>query len=262
MLPKIHQQFLDEALSKLQADLRILGVAGAGSLISGKMDEYSDLDLIVVVPDTKFNEIMAERFKIVAGLGNHLTGFTGEHVGEPRLIISLFDEPLLHVDVKFVSLSDFGNRVENPVVLWERDTDLSDTIQKTTPHYPTPDLQWIEDRFWIWIHYAALRLGRGELFEVIDHLSFMRQAVFGPLSLVQHGHLPQGVRRLEMLAPRHLEMMKQTVAGYERSSCVQAIRAAIELYRTLRSEASLSTLVLKNEAESAAVAYFEQVAST
>ncbi|MER7057532.1 MULTISPECIES: hypothetical protein [unclassified Streptomyces] len=34
-----------------------------------------------------------------------------------------------------------------------------------------PDLQWIEDRFWIWVHYGATKLGRGELFEVNGFLA-------------------------------------------------------------------------------------------
>ncbi len=225
MLPRNHQQFIDHALPKLQMDSRILGVAGAGSLISDSMDEFSDLDLVIVVPDSEFESIMNDRFSIIGELGNYLIGFTGEHVGEPRVIICLFEKPLLHVDLKFVALSDFSNRIENPVTLWERGTSLADTIRKTTPVHPMPDLQWIEDRFWIWVHYAALRLGRGELFEVIDHLSFVRQVVLGPPALVQHGQLPRGVRRIETLAPRYVDMMKATVAHYDRNSCVSAIRA-------------------------------------
>ena len=37
--------------------------------------------------------------------GPHAT-FTGEHVGESRVLICLYGPPLLHVDLKFVSLSD------------------------------------------------------------------------------------------------------------------------------------------------------------
>ncbi len=212
MLPKDHQRFLDQALAKLQVDPRIVGLAGAGSLITSSMDEFSDLDLIVVSADEHAAAVASERRQIVDSLGRCLAAFSGEHVGEPRLLICLYDSPLLHVDVKFVSLSDFAARIEDPVVLWERASALSAVIRRTEPKHPMPDVQWLEDRFWIWVHYAALRLGRGELFEVIDFLSFLRQVALGPLSLVQHGQLPRGVRRLETLAPRHLEAMKKTVA--------------------------------------------------
>ena len=259
-LPPPHQSFLEHALHRLQADPRILGVAGAGSLITGTMDQYSDLDLVVVSRSADSAAITRERRVIAEGLGPLLVSFTGEHVGEPRLLICLYDRPLLHVDVKFVSIDEFAERIENPVVLWERGAELSSVIKKTRPVHPMPDLQWIEDRFWIWVHYASLRLGRGELFELLDFLGFLRQVVFGPLALAQHGQLPRGVRRLETLAPRHLEAMKKTVASYDRDSCISATRAAITLYREFRSEISPSALIRRAEAEAAAVGYFEEIA--
>lgn len=75
------------------------------------MDEYSDIDLVIVV-DPKYEwKVSEERLVLAKKLGNLLVGFTGEHVGEPRLIICLYGPPLLHVDLKFVALPDFGNRV-------------------------------------------------------------------------------------------------------------------------------------------------------
>jgi hypothetical protein len=259
-LPPPHESFLHSALLRLQSDPRILGVAGAGSLITATMDEYSDLDLVVVSRNAESAEVARERHAIVSRLGTLLVAFTGEHVGEPRLLICLYDGPLLHVDVKFLSLDEFAERIENPVVLWERGAELHSVLKKTQPVHPMPDLQWIEDRFWIWVHYAALRLGRGELFELIDFLGFLRQVVLGPLSLVRHGQLPRGVRRLETCAPRHLEAMKKTVAGYDRDACISAIRATIALYQELRDEVVNPALIRRSAAEDAAVGYFEKIA--
>ena len=51
-LPSPHREFILTSLEKLKKDLRILGVAAGGSLILNNMDEYSDLDLVIVVdPD-------------------------------------------------------------------------------------------------------------------------------------------------------------------------------------------------------------------
>src|SRR5712692_6602221 len=49
-------------------------------------------------------------------------------------------------------------RVEDPVVLWERDGRLTSALQRGMPAYPQPDLQWIEDRIWVWVHYAATKI--------------------------------------------------------------------------------------------------------
>jgi hypothetical protein len=111
---------------------------------------------------------MEERFKIVEKLGNILGRFTGEHVGEPRLVICLYGPPLLHVDFKFVSIDDIGIRVEDPIVLWERDNAITDSLKSEKAKFPMPKLQWIEDRFWVWVHYGATKIGKNELFESIE----------------------------------------------------------------------------------------------
>ncbi len=122
-----------------QEDARFLGLAAAGSFITGLMDKYSNTDLIAVVHPDHYASVLPERQRIVAGLGHLLAAFTGEHVGEPRVLICLFDHPLLHVDVKFVALEDLNKRIENPVVLWERDGVVSQLVSQTEPRHPMPE---------------------------------------------------------------------------------------------------------------------------
>ncbi|MFZ5817781.1 MAG: oxalate:formate antiporter [Bacillota bacterium] len=258
VIPSAHQRFLERALPVLQGDLRICGVAVGGSLITGQMDPFSDLDLIIVTTEG----VTAERMAIAERLGELLAAFTGEHVGEPRLLICLYADPLLHVDLKLVDLEGFARRIEDPVVLWERSGELSAAIARLGPSHPMPDLQWIEDRFWVWIHYGALKLGRGELFEVIDFLAFLRGQVLGPLALVGNGHLPRGVRRLEWLAPAELDGFKQTLAGHDRGACGAALQAAAGLYRRLREAQAGPGLIRRTRAEEAALAYLEAVIAT
>ena len=45
---------------------------------------------------------MGERRTIAESCGGLLAAFTGEHVGEPRLLICLYGPPLAHVNLKFV----------------------------------------------------------------------------------------------------------------------------------------------------------------
>ncbi|MDF2500782.1 MAG: oxalate:formate antiporter [Anaerosporomusa subterranea] len=169
----------------------ILGIAAGGSWITNTMDEFSDIDLVIVVDTNHEREISQERMVIAEKLGNLLSAFTGEHVGEPRLIICLYGPPLLHVDLKFVSLTDFIHRVEDPVILWQRNKILQETIDKGDAVYPLPNLQWIEDRFWVWVHYIATKLARGEIFEAIESISFIRTTILGPLTLMKNGCLPE-----------------------------------------------------------------------
>jgi predicted nucleotidyltransferase len=250
-----HQSFISAALPYLAADKRLVGVAVAGSWAENAMDEFSDLDLIVAVEPKHVGQVMSERYSIAASLGTLLAAFTGEHVGEPRVLICLYDSPLLHVDLKFVSVADLRIRVDEPVVLWERDDRLSEAFASSTGAYPLPDEQWIEDRFWIWIHYGTGKVARGELFEALDFISYLRGTVLGPLGLMQAGCKPSGVRRIEQVAPTLAKALKSTVALHEQESCYLALERCIEIYRSLRS----ATVTCRKSAEETAVAYLQSM---
>ncbi|MGH8791296.1 MAG: nucleotidyltransferase domain-containing protein, partial [Stackebrandtia sp.] len=195
--PAAHRRLIGETLPKISEDKRITGVALSGSLASGQSDDYSDVDLILVVEDAAFEEVMGERLALIESWTPLVAGVTGEHVGEPRLIITLVGPPLLHVDFKFVRSCDFGARTEDLEILWDRDGALARALAASTPASDSLDLPWIEDRFWIWIHYGATKVARGELFQVIGFLAYLRDTVLGPLAAVRAGNAPRGVRRIE-----------------------------------------------------------------
>ena len=255
-LPESHREFLHQAIDRLETDERLVGVAAGGSFITDSMDQFSDLDLVIAVEPAHQAAVMAERMEIAASLGKLLAAFTGEHVGEPRVLICLYEAPLLHVDLKFVSLDDVAIRVEDPVVLWERDGRLSNALAQGKAEYPSRSAEWIEDRFWIWVHYAATKIARGELFEALDFLSFLRGAVLGPLALARAGAQPTGVRKIETIAPAFAVELRQTVATHDAADCLRALRASVELYRTLSLQTRGGD---RKRVEDAAMEYLTQV---
>ncbi|MGH3085109.1 MAG: hypothetical protein ACRDNP_13865 [Gaiellaceae bacterium] len=120
----------------------------------------------------------------------------------------------------------------------------------------------IEDRFWVWVHYAATKLGRGELFECLDVYNYFRAAVFGPLLAVEHDQRPQRVRRLERYAGDALAELEQTVGNHSRDGCLRALRVSIRLYQRLRQNADDQSLVRRAEAEAASLDYLEEIAAS
>src|SRR5207302_711840 len=80
-------------------------------------------------------------------------------------------------------------------------------ISGTKAVYPPPRPQWIEDRFWVWVHYVAVKIARGELFEAIDALEFVRARLLGPLILSEAGGPPTAVRRAAQTAPERVEAL-------------------------------------------------------
>ena len=242
-LPDSHRDFIENAVPILKTDPRIQGVAVGGSFLLGTIDEFSDLDLVVYIDPQHYQTVMTERTTIVQKIGALLESFTGEHVGEPRLLICLFGPPLLHVDFKFISMDDIADKVENPMVLWEREDVISSQINLTPAEFPRPDKEWIEKRFWIWVHYTATKIGRGEIFEAVESIGFMRANIFGPLILEKREARPQGLRKLEFHASQEeLKKLKKTVAVYDARDCLRALQESIALYRALRETQGNQTL--------------------
>jgi hypothetical protein len=254
----MQKDFAARVVAHIEKDDNIIGLAAAGSWITNELDEYSDLDLVLITRE----KIGGDKEKMIAfarSLGNFISGFTGEHVGEPRVLICLYDDPLLHVDIKFLTLPEFEQRVENPVILFERDGQLSELYNRTIPNWPQPDPQWIEDRFWTWVHYIAGKAARGEYFECIDGLGMIRSWVLAPLLQLKNKNQPRGLRKVEMQLPADdLELIKGTLAEHNKASVIQALENSISLYRSLRPLVS-ATILLQSFAEKRSMEYLEQV---
>jgi len=236
-LPASHAAFLDKARGILSTDPRMHALLAGGSLIHGGMDGFSDLDLVVVVKEGSYPEVLASRLEIARRLGPLLSAFSGEHVGEPRLLICLYGPELLHIDLKFITMADLDRLVERPVVLWSRDTvAVEKRLDRADISWPNLDPDWFESRAWIWLHYGAARALRGELFEAISMLAFFRDRVLGPMLHRRAGRPQRGVRRVEAYGLDDTGQLAATVARHDFGSVKASLVAAIDLYLTLRAD--------------------------
>lgn len=255
----IQREFAENAKTILEPDDNVIGLGVVGSWLTNEIDEFSDLDLILVTKQkiSLHKNLMLDYAK---RLGKFLSGFTGEHVGEPRVLICLYDNPLLHVDIKFVTLEEFHSRIETPILLIDKNGQLGNAISNSQANFPYPDYQWIEDRFWTWIHYALLKIGRGEYLETYDFMGFLRMVVFGPLLHIKNNNLPRGVRKVETnLQSDDFAKLKLTMPRYERESLLESLRNAVLLYRQLRTELFDNNVSLQNETEEKVMNYFNKI---
>lgn len=255
----IQKDFAQNVAALVSRDQFVTGLAVAGSWADDELDEYSDLDLVLVTRE-KIGGNREEMTRFAKSFGDFISGFTGEHVGEPRLLICLYDNPLLHVDIKFVTLEEFEKRVEDPVVLFEREDQLSAVIRQYPSYWPVPDLQWIEDRFWTWVHYIATKIGRGEFFEVLSNLDYLRMHVLSPMMQLKNSQKAKGLRKVEKrLTPSDLENLKITVAQYNRGSLIKALDNSISVYKSLRRKLATERLEKQVAAEKKSMDYFKSL---
>ena len=255
----IQKQFATRVANILSKDDSVVGLAVGGSWLTNEIDEFSDLDLVVVTKET----ISGDKEKMLAfarHFGEFLSGFTGEHVGEPRVLICLYDNPLLHVDIKFLTVEEFHERIETPAILLDKNKQLQTVIEQTESKFPYPDYQWIEDRFWTWVHYVLLKIGRGEYVEAFDFFGFLRTVVLGPLLHIKNDNLPRGVRKVEtQLHDEDFNNLKLTIPVYERQSLLDSLRNSVSLYRQLRTLLFTPGIELKGNTEQKVMEYFKEI---
>ncbi|PKA17189.1 aminoglycoside 6-adenylyltransferase [Leptospira haakeii] len=251
--------FINKVNEFASNDEVIEGVAVAGSFISKELDEYSDIDFVIVLKDG-IQYQKKEMIGFAKNFGPLVSAFTGEHVGEKRLLICLYENPFLHVDFKFIQLSELKERIENPVFTYQNNKQIPFIIESTKAEWPNPDFQWIEDRFWVWVHYAGTKLGRGEYFETIDFLSFVRNIVLGPMLHLKNKSLPRGVRKLEFIIdPIDLEKLKSTIPSYDFKSIKDSILSSVKLYQELRLVLYHSEIKNLSKAENYALDYLKNI---
>lgn len=255
----MQKTFANNAKIILAPDENVIGLAAGGSWLTNQLDEFSDLDLVLVTKE----KISGDKSKMVAyakQLGHFLSGFTGEHVGEPRVLICLYDNPLLHVDIKFLTLEELHPRVETPVLLLDKGGVIQSFLDKTSAAFPYPGYQWIEDRFWIWVHYTLLKIGRGEYMETLDCFGFLRANVFGPLFHIKNGNLPRGVRRAETeLLTDDFSNLQSLIPDYNKKAMLESLRNAVAVYRQLRTTLFDDSIHLQNETEKRVLLYFDEI---
>lgn len=256
----VQAAFVAQAGERLKADPRIDAVLLAGAPLVRADDEFSDVDLVLVCADESYEQVMATRREVAASLGKLLAAFSGEHVGEPRVLICLFNEPLLHVDLKFVRREALAERVETPLVAFDRSGGIGAVLAEGTVEWPGRSPEWFEERFWIWIHYGAAKIARGELFEAHDMLAFLRAQVLGPMLARDGGHRQRGVRRIELEMPAQVDALRATIASYDHTDCWRALEATVKLYRPCR--AARLPQNLRPETERAVAAYIAQHAGS
>ena len=224
--------------SKVEAAVRaglenadVVAMAVAGSFAEAIADELSDVDLRLYVPESAIERTVRAIPAIAASCGTVMALFTGEHVGAPRLSIVLYDD-LVHVDFDVLSSSGVAehNRGVPVLVLWERDG-VSARLPGEDRTDVAGDLRWIEDRMWTWCWYIQSKILRGELYEALDGLQYVRDRVLFRLLAFERGTRPAGARRVEAaLGDRERAFAGTIPPAHDAAAVLSALRAEIAIY--------------------------------
>ena len=241
-----HRDLLERASWHFQGDRRVTGLMLWGSITRGHPDQFSDVDLIVVIPDKQFDEVFADRDRTAEAIGQPLAAHLADHMpGGERIFIVLYPGPV-QLDLEYWRASEMKPKREwaGSHIIKDRDGSLlklkNESEQLDASAAETAAAQEIlklDAKFWNWTWKAHARIARGELWEALRIINHLRDfALVQTLDWMLKGSL-EGYRRIEArLAEDAAAKFAATVALCESESLSRALLAEVALYSELRDQ--------------------------
>lgn len=232
-LPR-HRAKAEAACRTALADPDVAGMAVTGSFATGEADQLSDVDLRLYVRPDAVDAVVTRVPELAAACGRVVAVFAAEHLGIPALTIVLYHD-LVHVDFDVISVDRAGEHNDGlPVaMLWEHEA-ISASLPGTYKSDVAARLRWMEARIWTWSWYIQSKVLRGELYEALDGLQYVRDQVLFRLLAFGRGDRPAGGRRAEAFVGDRADAFARTIpVSLDAAAVMEALRAEIDLYRQL-----------------------------
>lgn len=157
---------------------RALGAFVSGSVARGGMDEESDLDIGIVLPDASVRDsVWAERWDWEIAPWFHR--FDADHV-KPYFVIYLY-EPRIKADICLYTPDELPHADGGPyAIAWDDAGYLEDWAKSAVPTERTVDWSSAvheEERFWAWVVYCVQHVRRGEYYAIAADFEPLRDIV-------------------------------------------------------------------------------------
>ncbi|GAM12234.1 aminoglycoside 6-adenylyltransferase [Mesobacillus selenatarsenatis] len=240
-LPKYRDAHLKSALNDLTSDPNVLAIYQAGSLARGNYDNYSDIDLhIIVTLDKKADFINAKRNR-AANWGNVL--FYEDFNPASPVVVTHYDS--------FVKIDSWYHSPEEVVpsiwlkgykVLYDPSNIISEVINESSYKNYKPSADEVE--FWrgkllAFIHETYRAVMRGEIYCALSNLDRVRWLVVSGwyMEMEQHLDSPYGVwSKIEGERSRldhwHLSLLESWECGRNPEKIMKTINGIIpEVFR-------------------------------
>ena len=257
---------LDSFRSAAQADPRVVAAFVGGSLAVGSADQYSDLDLYVILADEHYDSFFAERVAFVRQLGQPvlLQDFNGFGFD---MIVFMFENGVKG-ELGLARASRFLHIHGGPYRVLVDKAALLEGV--TFPGERVPyeqqrsNLEQMLQAFWRDLDLATGALGRGHLLSAMAYLEELRRKLVRVcrirLDFADGGDHP---RPEALLTPSALEQLERTYPHLQRDEMLAALRACVQLFQQVaRPMAAAHGIAYPTALEQVACSQFDTMAGT
>jgi len=237
-IPETAEAVIEQLVGSCVADDRVAAVFLGGSLARGEADEYSDVDLCVIVRDEAYADVIAGRDAFVRTIGDplFLEDFGNDHMA--FAILAGGTELELH----FFRAHDLDVIRPGPHrVLLDKDGILAGvTFASPEPERAAQVERLREILFWFWhdVGHFTTAIGRGQLWWAAGQLEQLRGCCVNLVRIEQGGPAEdEPYWKLDReIATESLDPLRSTFVPMERDAL---LRAGVDVLAFFRERAPL-----------------------
>jgi predicted nucleotidyltransferase len=234
-LPPNHQSFLDRFVAACMADSRVVAAFLGGSHAKGTADQFSDLDLTMIVTDADYDRFYAERAAFLRPIGEPI--FL-ETFGNPNIVFLIYPDGA-EVELWFASPSRLRHIQCGPFrVLLDKSGILASA--EFPEHRPTEADQHERLRqllawFWHDMSHFTTAMARGDLWWANGQLEELRRFCMNLAQLSEDFTVEaEGHEKVDLALPAAaLAPLAATCCPLERGAMLQAGRILVQYYQDL-----------------------------
>lgn len=262
MTPENLQKAVERFRALCQADPRIVAAFVGGSLATGTADEYSDIDVYLIIADEEYASFFADRAAFMRQLGEpvFLEDFDGFGFD---MVLFIFEDGIKG-ELALAKASSFLHIHEGPYRVLVDKTGLLKEVTFPIERVPVEEQRQnlIEHLKFFWRGFLVMSqaLGRGNLLSAATYLEGVRRRLVSVCRLSVDFQDGGGHPRLEAILPSHLqEALCDAFPPVEREAMVEAARQMADLFQQVaRPLAAQQKIAYPNAIEQTVLAWFDE----
>jgi predicted nucleotidyltransferase len=228
------EEILNCILTSLKTDERIAGVLIVGSGAVGFDDEYSDIDLsVVVADDNNVHPVFCDYGETIEKLLSIIGHFEVKY-GVHSYLHGFLTDNFLEIDIGFVCLSELTARKGRWNVAFDRSGRIEEIMQSSWEKRPQKDIKGIYlyriNSIWHHIIHVVIALKRNQPWKALHYLERVRNQTF-ELAGLRMGLEVDNFRQVDPMPEDFLSGLKQTlVISLDANEIMRALRLALKSF--------------------------------
>jgi len=223
-------KMLSKCVQLLKADGRVEGTYVVGSMADGTFDDYSDIDINVVVKDEAYAGFYEERFRFAEQIGDLLSTFEVEWLNCQML--GAIYRNYVEVDFCYTTLEKVEVFSDRYKILLDRTGRVrQNLVKKDFMVDARKELKTQTDFALYNVLHAFNMLKRGEYWSLIKQIETLRRRLVTLMDLSLGKDVAEEYRRLESLFPLEVETkLRKTLCVYSKKEIEKSLVAATQLF--------------------------------